>query len=146
MEFFYCDLLLKSLSGFNHLLLKNNRSRSLVRLFLIVEQNIDVARCVSQFPEKERHLPRLAAGEAIGSLALTEAAGQNATEGVGALYRNGKLSGTKCPVLDGGVADFAIVAANSDAGLSLVLVDLAAEGVTLIRDQQPTRAASPRWF
>jgi alkylation response protein AidB-like acyl-CoA dehydrogenase len=89
--------------------------------------------------QKERHLPRLAAGEAIGSLALTEAAGQNATEGVGTSYRNGKLSGTKCPVLDGGVADFAIVAANSDAGLSLVLVDLAAEGVT----RQPLASIDP---
>ncbi len=79
--------------------------------------------------QKERYLPRLAAGEAIGTLALTEAPGQNATEAVAARFADGRLSGTKLPVLDGAAADFAVVAARSGAGTSLVLVDLAEAGV-----------------
>jgi acyl-CoA dehydrogenase len=80
--------------------------------------------------QKQRILPQLASGEAIGTLALTEAAGDNATEAVRATFRDGKLSGTKQPVLDGGVADFAIVAANANGGTSLLFVDLSADGVT----------------
>ena len=79
--------------------------------------------------QKQRYLPKLAGGEAIGTMALTEAAGQNATEAVAARFSGGRLSGAKQPVLDGAVADFAVVAAQGDAGISLVLVDLGGEGV-----------------
>ncbi len=80
--------------------------------------------------QKQKYLPRLAAGEAIGTLALTEAPGENATEGVAARFAEGSLTGTKLPVLDGAAADFAVVAARGDSGVSLVLVDLAGGGVS----------------
>ncbi len=80
--------------------------------------------------QKQSHLPRLAAGEAIGTFALVEKAGQNGPEGVEATCKGGKLTGTKLPVPDGDVADFAVVAARSDEGLSLFLVDLDQDGVT----------------
>jgi alkylation response protein AidB-like acyl-CoA dehydrogenase len=80
--------------------------------------------------QKQQYLPKLASGEAVGTFALVEKAGQNSTEGVEASFKGGKLSGTKVPVPDGDVADFAVVAAQADGGLSLVIVDLDAEGVT----------------
>jgi alkylation response protein AidB-like acyl-CoA dehydrogenase len=80
--------------------------------------------------QKEKYLTRIAAGKAIGTVALTEAPGQNDVEEVACKLEGGALFGTKVPVLDGDVADFAIVAARSDAGLSLALVDLDASGVT----------------
>jgi len=80
--------------------------------------------------QKDAHLPRLVAGEAIGTVALTEAPGQNTTEAVAAGVSDGRLSGVKLPVVDGDVAHLAVVAARGDAGLSLYLVDLTGEGVT----------------
>ncbi len=80
--------------------------------------------------QKQQYLTKLASGEAIGTFALVERPGQNSTEGVEASFRGGVLSGTKLPVPDGDVADFAVVAAQGEGGLSLVLVDLDADGVT----------------
>ena len=78
--------------------------------------------------QRQKYLPRLAAGESIGTLALSEKPGQNATEGVEARFENGRLTGTKLPVPDGDVADFAVVAARTDQGVSLVLADLGGDG------------------
>ncbi len=79
--------------------------------------------------QKKKYLPALAAGETIGTFALTEKAGQNDIENVQVTVKDGKLSGTKFPVADGDVANFAVVAAQGDGGLSLYLVDLEGEGV-----------------
>ena len=80
--------------------------------------------------QKQQYLPGLASGEKIGCFALVEKAGQNGTEGVEASLSGGKLSGTKLPVIDGDVADFAVVVAKGGSGLSLAIVDLDGEGVT----------------
>jgi alkylation response protein AidB-like acyl-CoA dehydrogenase len=77
--------------------------------------------------QKKRWLPRLAQGEAIGCLALAESA-QAATQArLGTRLRDGRITGTKVPVLDGDVADVAVVAARPDGGdgaMVLSLVDL----------------------
>ncbi len=83
--------------------------------------------------QQKAWLPRLASGEAIGTFAFTEAAGQNAAENVHARVSGGTLSGEKFPVLDGDVAHFAIVAAQGEGGLGLYLVDLEGDGVTRTR-------------
>ena len=80
--------------------------------------------------QRQQYLPKLASGEAVGTLAIVEKPGQNGTAGVEASFKNGKLSGVKLPVPDGDIADFAVVAAQADGELSLVIVDLDAEGVT----------------
>ncbi|MEE3332542.1 MAG: acyl-CoA dehydrogenase family protein [Myxococcota bacterium] len=80
--------------------------------------------------QKQAYLTRIASGDAIGTFAFTEGPGQNDVEAVSATFKDGKLEGTKLPVLDGEAADFAIVAANSAAGLTLVLADLHGQGVT----------------
>jgi acyl-CoA dehydrogenase len=79
--------------------------------------------------QKNKYLPALASGDAIGTFALAEKVGQNDVENVAAKVAGGKLSGTKLPVCDGDVATFAVVAAQGEGGLSLYLVDLDADGV-----------------
>ena len=79
--------------------------------------------------QKQKYLPSLASGELIGTFALTEKAGQNDVENVAASVSGGKISGTKFPVVDGDIANFAVVAAQGDGGLSLYLVDLDGDGV-----------------
>ena len=92
--------------------------------------------------QRQKYLPRLAAGESIGTLALSEKPGQNATEGVEARFENGRLTGTKLPVPDGDVADFAVVAARTDQGVSLVLADLGGDGaeVQALSSFDPSRS------
>ena len=76
--------------------------------------------------QKKRWLPRIAQGEAIGCFALAEGP-QVATAGnVTTRADGGSVSGTKIPVADGDVADFAVVV----AGAGLYLVDLTGPGVT----------------
>ncbi len=98
--------------------------------------------------QKETYLPKLASGEWIGTLALTEKPGQNATEGVAATFAKGKLTGAKIPVPDGDVANFAVVAANSKQGVSLVLVDLEGNGVvrTPLGSFDPSRSMAKLEF
>ena len=77
--------------------------------------------------QKQHFLPKLAAGELIGTLATSEGLGRIS---IGASVKDGKLSGTKLPVPDGDIADFAIVMANNEARAScMYLVDLNADGV-----------------
>jgi acyl-CoA dehydrogenase len=81
--------------------------------------------------QKERHLPRLASGEAIGTLAIAEGLGSLDPSHAQARFADGKLSGTKLPVPDGDVADLAVVAARTpDDAAVLALVDLSGSGVT----------------
>ncbi|MEZ5650276.1 MAG: acyl-CoA dehydrogenase family protein [Burkholderiaceae bacterium] len=94
--------------------------------------------------QKLRWLPRLASGEAIGTVAVAEGPGRLADGRVTTTLRRAAagdvtLSGRKTPVLDGDIADFAVVLAREEgveAGLSLVLVELAGSGV--VRSNVPT--------
>ena len=67
---------------------------------------------------------------------------------VTARFENGKLTGTKSPVADGTIADFAIVAAKEGSGVSLVLVDLSASGVSkdALDSIDPTRGQAKLTF
>ena len=74
-------------------------------------------------------LPKLASGAAIGCLAAAE--GERLGErGIRAAFANGRLEGVKAPVLDGDIADVAIVLAKEADATSLLLVDLSQDGVT----------------
>ncbi len=80
--------------------------------------------------QKKTYLPGIAAGSVIGTFALAEGAGDPAAKAVRAQVAGGKLSGTKLPVFDGLIADFAIVAAQSEVGEpGLYRVDLTGPGV-----------------
>src|SRR6185312_5111110 len=83
--------------------------------------------------QKKKWLPELAAGRAIGTLAVAEGAQPPRPRNIRTTVGGGKLNGKKVPVIDGDAATFAIVLANTggqgDRAVSLVLVDLAQPSV-----------------
>ncbi len=79
--------------------------------------------------QKNAWLPLLASGEKIGCFAHAEGAGRVSPAMIQLRVSGNRLSGTKMAVLDGDVADFAVVTARTAAGdqardISLFLVDL----------------------
>jgi alkylation response protein AidB-like acyl-CoA dehydrogenase len=88
---------------------------------------------------KKKWLPKIAEGKAIGTLAVDEGA-HHAPEKVALKAQKAgsgyKLNGKKSFVLDGGVADFIIVAARTNSkpgdknGITLFVVDGNAKGVS----------------
>lgn len=93
--------------------------------------------------QKEAWLPKLATGEAIGTLAYAEGGGRPEAAGLSTAFSNGKLSGTKPVVADAQIANVLIVAARSDSGdgASLYLVPTDQSGVkcTAVKTLDPTR-------
>jgi alkylation response protein AidB-like acyl-CoA dehydrogenase len=97
--------------------------------------------------QKQTYLPRLASGETIGTFAFVEGQGQVTPQSVRTRATGDRLTGSKLPVPDGDIADFAIVAARTGAGadeqsISLFLVDLNADGITRtpVNTVDPTRS------
>jgi alkylation response protein AidB-like acyl-CoA dehydrogenase len=80
--------------------------------------------------QQKTHLPRLAAGERIGTFALAEGPGRGALDKPTTRLSGGVLSGTKFPVADATAAGLAVVVAQGDAGPVLALVELDGPGVT----------------
>ncbi len=83
---------------------------------------------------KAAHLPGIASGETIATVAFTEPSGkwdesgiEMAASGSGSDYT---LSGTKMFVIDGHTANLIIVAARTGSGVSLFAVDGDASGLT----------------
>ena len=89
--------------------------------------------------QKKKWLPKIAEGKAIGTLAVDEGA-HHAPEKVALKAQKAgsgyKLNGKKSFVIDGGVADFIIVAARTNSkpgdknGITLFVVDGNAKGVS----------------
>ena len=84
--------------------------------------------------QKQKWLPLIAGGSAIGTLALFEGKGNPSPRGIKLSASGNLLSGVKRPVPDGAIADFVIVAARTgstgrDSDISLFLVDIKAGGV-----------------
>jgi len=96
--------------------------------------------------QKRAYLPRLASGETIGTFAFVEGQGQVTPQAIRTTVTGDRLTGTKIPVPDGDVADFAVVAARTGTGadeqsISLFLVDLNTDGITrtTVDTVDPTR-------
>ena len=108
--------------------------------------------CAGSEGQKQRWLPLLASGQKIGTLALTERAGQFMPSSLSCSVADGRLSGLKLPVADGDIADFAVVAAHDSRpgaaqpdgapACSLFLVDLHGAGVQreTVPSIDPTRS------
>src|SRR6476659_645037 len=84
--------------------------------------------------QKQKWLPKIASGEEIGTLALFEGKGNPSPQAIKLTASGAVLNGTKKPVPDGAIADFAVVAARTgsagrESDISLFLVDLKAGGV-----------------
>jgi len=79
--------------------------------------------------QKQRYLPRLASGELIGSLALSERAGRATPAELATRFEAGRLHGEKWPVQDGAVAGLLLVVAREGARTVLALAEANAAGV-----------------
>jgi alkylation response protein AidB-like acyl-CoA dehydrogenase len=84
--------------------------------------------------QKKRLLPKVAAGEIIGTFARAEGPGAVLPKNIRTTLKGGKLNGKKIAVVDGPIADYAIVLARAsdepgERGLQLALVDLKGAGV-----------------
>lgn len=91
--------------------------------------------------QQARLLPLIAEGLMIGALATVEQPGALISAAVAARVSDGRLSGTKLPVVDGDCADCAVVLAWENEALSLFLVNLHADGVkrTSLASLDPSR-------
>lgn len=91
--------------------------------------------------QKDDLLPKLASGEAIGTIALVEETGAGSH---GATVTNGKLSGSKIVVPDAEAADYAVVVAKEDNDNSLFIAMLSEGGVKRIPENtiDPSRSHS----
>src|SRR3954468_1595543 len=83
--------------------------------------------------QKQKWLPKIASGDAIGTLALFEGKGNPSPQAIKLTASGGSLTGVKKPVPDGAIADFAIVAARTgssgrETDISLFIVDMKADG------------------
>jgi alkylation response protein AidB-like acyl-CoA dehydrogenase len=103
--------------------------------------------------QKKKWLPKIASGEAIGTLALFEGKGNPSPQAIKLSASGGTLSGVKKPVADGAIADFAIVAARTgssgrESDISLFLVDMKGGGVEIkeLTNVDPTRGQSEVTF
>ena len=103
--------------------------------------------------QKKAWLPLLASGEKIGCFAHAEGAGRVSPATIQLRASGNRLNGTKMAVLDGDVADFAVVTARAAGGdqardISLFLVDLNGPGVTRSTMQtiDPTRSQAKLSF
>ena len=103
--------------------------------------------------QKQKWLPKIASGEAIGTLALFEGKGGPSPQAIKLSASGGSLNGIKKPVPDGAIADFAIVAARTaasgrDTDISLFLVDMKAQGVDVkaLSNVDPTRGQAEITF
>jgi acyl-CoA dehydrogenase len=112
-------------------------------IFLVAE----ILKAAGSEEQKQKWLPKLASGEVIGTLASVEATGSVRPSNVALSAKAGTLTGAKSPVLDGDIADIAIVLARhapgKDAqGLSLYLVDLNQSGIerTVLDTIDPSRS------
>ncbi|MEE4144895.1 MAG: acyl-CoA dehydrogenase [Halieaceae bacterium] len=98
--------------------------------------------------QKSHWLPKLAAGEVIGALAVTETLEQVSDAKLGCAVKQGVLNGKKLAVADGGIADLAIVLAKGSAGPAMYLVELSGDGVEKlnVKTIDPTRNTASLTF
>ncbi len=103
--------------------------------------------------QKQKWLPAIASGSAIGTLGLFEGKGNPSPVGIKLSASGGSLNGVKKPVPDGAIADFAIVAARTgssgrDSDIALFLVDMKAGGVEAkaLSNVDPTRGQAELTF
>lgn len=88
--------------------------------------------------QKQTWLPQIAAGKAIGTVALIESIGDPTAKSICMKFESGCLNGKKLLVPDGEIADFMIVVArenalDDEAGIGLYLVDMKTPGVQVKR-------------
>lgn len=97
---------------------------------------------------KGEWLPKIAAGETIGCMAVAEGNTAPTAKNIACAFDGSTLTGEKVAVIDGDVADIAIVIAKTGKGTAAVLVDLNGDGVEkrTQRTMDPTRSVAALSF
>jgi alkylation response protein AidB-like acyl-CoA dehydrogenase len=92
--------------------------------------------------QKEELVGGLATGNRIGTLALAEGPGEPGIDNIACTVSGGRVTGRKVPVPDAATADYAIVAARDEHGVSLYIASLEqpAAAVTPVATVDPSRA------
>jgi acyl-CoA dehydrogenase len=103
------------------------RANACVPFFSSIVLAADAIRLAGTAAQQEQWLPRLASGDAIGCFASAE--GPGPLLGPTTRVDGGRISGSKAPVADAGVADVAVV----QVGSALFLVPLDQPGVARVR-------------
>jgi len=90
------------------------------------------------------YLPRIAAGELIGAIAVSEGPGATTPQSLKASVTGLRLTGVKAPVTDGDIADCCLVLAQDNGRPGLFLADLRGSGVTreTLKTLDPSRNAA----
>ncbi|MBU2135073.1 MAG: acyl-CoA/acyl-ACP dehydrogenase [Alphaproteobacteria bacterium] len=98
--------------------------------------------------QKAYLLPRIAAGEVIGAMAVSEGPGVTTASTLQATVEGGKLNGVKLPVTDGDIATVALVLAKENGKPGLFIPDLTDPSVTrdALKTLDPTRDAARLTF
>lgn len=103
------------------------RANAAVPFFSSIVLAADAIRLAGSAAQQAEWLPKLASGEVVACFASAE--GPGPVLGQGAVLAQGKLTGTKQPVADAGIASLAVV----QVGDGLALVRLDQPGVTRTR-------------
>ncbi len=92
--------------------------------------------------QKSTFLPGVASGDIVGCYAASEGPGHPDPTRLAVTFDGQTVSGRKLPVTDGDVATHALVLVREGSGASIVVVDLASEGVTRksLKTLEPTRS------
>ncbi|MDR3389624.1 MAG: acyl-CoA/acyl-ACP dehydrogenase [Rudaea sp.] len=109
------------------------RANVAIPFFSSIVLAADAIRLAGSESQKAEWLPRLAAGETVATFAYAEGAGGWTGSALRATFEQGRISGIKTPVADGGIADMAVVLVNNDGRPALALVVLDQPGVTRSR-------------
>ncbi|MDP3383509.1 MAG: acyl-CoA dehydrogenase family protein, partial [Phenylobacterium sp.] len=98
--------------------------------------------------QKAYLLPRIAAGEVIGAMAVSEGPGVTSASTLQATVEGGTLNGVKLPVTDGDIANVALVLAKENGKPGLFIADLTDASVTrdALKTLDPTRDAARLTF
>lgn len=98
--------------------------------------------------QKLQYLPGLASGELIACFASQEDLYVRNAASFSTVLIDGQLSGTKKPVLDGDIADIAVVTCMEDGQMVLAITDLREKGVirTALRSLDQSRSQGAMTF
>ena len=100
------------------------RANASLPFFSSIVLAAEAIRLAGSEAQQQAWLPRLASGEIVACFAYAEGPGSWSDSAIKAEFAGGKLTGTKTPVADAGIAQLAVVLCRSGGQRALALVEL----------------------